>query len=275
MQSPVFVQFPHPGDEHNPGKLNRQPWNRCEHRRKFLRCDGRHVDRDVRPYDAPLVFWGEWEPPSYVRRQWPINGALPRFLHEPVWEYPTDSEPQQNTDPWVFGDCFRYSNCRQLDRPALQTLSRGSVILFGSTLSGQFVLDTVFVVRDAQRFRTSQPPDTDDAFRVCTMQSLMTDSDCSGEAFVLYRGATYEAPVEGMYSFVPCRRADRADLRFARPPVSLPGYIDPSSWRGPSGTNKPRSITELRQLWEKVRQQVLVYCLLGVSFATPPLDDRT
>jgi hypothetical protein len=42
--SPVFVQFPHPGKEHNPRRAPRQPWNTGEHRRKFLRSDGRHVD---------------------------------------------------------------------------------------------------------------------------------------------------------------------------------------------------------------------------------------
>src|SRR6267378_4091997 len=37
-----------------------------------------------------------------------------------------------------------------------------------------------------------------------------TSSAC-GDAnalFTLYNGATYEAPINGMYSFVPCRRAD-------------------------------------------------------------------
>src|SRR5580693_6118260 len=85
---PVFVHFPHPGDEHNPGNVRRQPWNTGNHRRKFLRSDGRYVAEDGSLYDASLVFWGEWEAPSYIVDCWLPEGRLPRFLHEPVWERP-------------------------------------------------------------------------------------------------------------------------------------------------------------------------------------------
>jgi hypothetical protein len=104
--NPVFVQFPHPGREHNPGKARRQPWNRGEHGRKFLRSNGRYVARDNSLHGASLVFWGEWEPPSYVIKECPKNGALPRFRQEPVWEHPKDSEPRENTDPWVLEIAF-------------------------------------------------------------------------------------------------------------------------------------------------------------------------
>lgn len=270
----VLVQFPHPGDEHNPGKAKRQPWNRCEHRRKFLRSDGRYVDRGGAIHDAPVVFWGEWEAPSHVIEHWPKDGDLPRFLQDPVWEYPTDSGPRQNTDPWVFGECFRYSNCKQLRQRGLQDLPRGSVILFGSTLNRKFVLDTVFVVRDAQRLIPRQPPEIDEAFRICTLEPLSTDASCSGENFVLYRGATQEAPIESMYSFVPCRRADSEIARFCRPSISLPsGYINPNSTQTPSGAKILRTPTQLREQWESVRTQVLdAGCLLGISFPTPRLD---
>jgi len=183
---PVFVQFPHPGMEHNPGKAHRQPWNRSEHRRKFLRSHGRYVARDGSTHDAPLVFWGEWELLELSN-----NGRktedFPRFLQEPVWERPTDSGPRQNTDPWVFGDFFRYSNCKQSSQNALRTLAPGSVILFGSSLNGNFVFDSVFVVRDSQPFFPAKPPEIDDAFRVCTVESLLTDAECGGDRFTLYR----------------------------------------------------------------------------------------
>lgn len=273
--SPVFVQFPHPGKEHNPGKAPRQPWNTGEHRRKFLRSDGRYVDGDGSTDATPLVFWGEWEAPSYVIECWPTAAPLPRYLHDPVWEHPKSSGPRQNTDPWVFGDCFRYSNCKQHSQTALRKLARGSLILFGSTLDGNFVADTVFVVRDSQPFRPAQRPDGDDAFRVCTIQSLLTGAECSGDAFILYRGATYGAPVYGMYSFVPCRREDSDVPRFCRPTISLPAcYLNPASTQSPSGAKKPRSVAEICGLWEEIRQQVLDWnCLLGISFSTPRLDD--
>jgi hypothetical protein len=253
---------------------HRQPWNTGEHRRKFLRSNGRYVARDEVLGEGMLVFWGEWEAPSYVKSR-PKNGSLPRFLHEPVWEYPEDSAPRQNTDPWVFGDCFRYSNCKQQSQTALRKLARGSLILFGSTLDGNFVVDTVFVVRDSRRFRPAHPPQCDEAFRVCTIQSLLTDAGCSGDEFILYQGGTYGAPVYGMYSFAPCRREDSEKSRFCRPTISLPArYVNPARTQSPSGAKEPLTVAEIRGLWEKVRQQVLdADCLLGISFATPTLDD--
>jgi hypothetical protein len=173
------VHFPHPGREHNPGRKSCQPWNTTtKHRRKFLRSLGRYVTANGSLVEASLAFWGEWEAPSYVLKRWSEKGELPRFLQEPVWECPTFSGPRQNTDPWVFGDCFRYSNCKQMAHKSLQTLPRGSVILFGSTLglaseSGpRFVLDTVFVVDEQrQRFTPSNPPNTDEVFIVSALSS--------------------------------------------------------------------------------------------------------
>ena len=267
------VQFPHPGGEHDPGGELHQPWNTGMHRRKFLCVPGHYVSGDASIASAALVFWGEWEPPSKIIARWPKNGSLPRSLHEPVWEYPTMQGERQNTDPWVFGYSFRFSNCRQLTprqkRSALQKLTEGSMVLFGSTVGGQFVIDTVFVVKDSCLFSPSNPPETDEIFRVCTIESLLTTGDADSP-FTLYRGATYEAPVNGMYSFVPCRRADITNVRFPRPYVSLPGYVNPRSAQAPKGAKSPRSATEVREQWECVRQQVLdAGCLLGLRFSSP------
>lgn len=175
----------------------------------------------------------------------------------------------------MFGDCFRYSNCKQQSQTALRKLAPASLILFGSTLNGNFVVDTVFVVADSQRFRPAHPPQCDDAFRVCTIQSLLTDGGCSGDEFIFYKRATHGAPVYGMYSFAPCRREDSAKLRFSRPKISLPVcYLNPASTQSPRGANEPRSVAEICGLWERVRQQVLdADCLLGISFSTPSLDN--
>ncbi len=195
--------------------------------------------------DAPIVFWGEWEPPSYVRHRWAKDGDLPQFLHDPVWERPNFGGFRQNTNPWVFGDCFRYSNCHQPNQSGLRTLPLGSVILFGSTLGlnsdagPTFVLDTVFVVGgEPEPFSPATPPNTDESFRVCTVEALATGGDPNAE-YMLYKGATHEDQVNGMYSFIPCRRADHDDVRFARPSLSLPvALLNPRNWRVPFGANR-------------------------------------
>jgi hypothetical protein len=291
---PVIVYFPHRGLEHNPRRLSRYPWNTDPHHaRKFMCCRGRYVGSDGSLVETRLAFWGEWEAPSYVRRCWPEDGELPRFMHEPFWEYPKTNGFRQNTDPWIFGDCFRYSNCFQTRRTsktdprrretALQRLAPGSLILFGSKADGgRFAIDTVFVVGSRKRrFMPVNPPIIDEAFRVCTVEALASaDGAASGGGcsvvdafFTLYYGATYEAPFEGMYSFVPCRRADHDNIRFARPPVALPG--DPGKGWLQSPKIEPRSPPEVRQVWNNIRRLICEDrdCLIGVHFDTPPLDD--
>lgn len=137
----AVVHFPHPGGEHVPPG-NDMGWNRGLHARKFLACPGTYIDDDGVAHDDELVFWGEWEAPSRVVRRWTRRPGLPTVVHEPYWTVPaTDAGvSRRNTDPWVFGDTFLYSNCRQLTpnrRPsALQRLPVGSLILFGSTVGG-------------------------------------------------------------------------------------------------------------------------------------------
>jgi hypothetical protein len=87
---PVLVHFPHRGLEHKPPRgVQRYSWStKRNHARKFLRSPGRYVTPGRSPVEALLAFWGEWEAPSHVRKCWREDGELPRFLHEPVWEYP-------------------------------------------------------------------------------------------------------------------------------------------------------------------------------------------
>jgi hypothetical protein len=169
-----FVQFPHPGGEHNP-PTDDMPWNTADHRRKFLVAPGRHLEGDDRIRKGELVFWGEWEPPSRVERRWPASGRLPRALHRPYWLEPTTRGFRQNTDPWVWGDRMIYSNCKQITGPqrrptSMQRLTRGSVICFGSTIDGEFCVDTVFVIASAEPWVPAEAADldVDEAFKTCT-----------------------------------------------------------------------------------------------------------
>lgn len=149
---------------------------------------------------------------------------------------------------------MRYSNCRQLGpRPArnpsaMQRLPRGSVILFGTTIEGEFCIDTVFVVATSKAWSPAANAglDVDEAVRTCVLDTFRAAAgscggdearrgchngqhDGGGRSFTLYRGATFDDPVEDMYSFVPARRATHDDPRFARPPIDLPGVVNPKS----------------------------------------------
>ncbi|WP_155942401.1 hypothetical protein [Rhodomicrobium vannielii] len=228
-------------------------------------------------------------------KSWKEEKLLPSSLHEPYWERNAPAE-RQNTDPWIFGDHFLYSNCKQFnprrqsrtakqytpsrEPSALQRLRPGSIILFGSVIGDDFVLDTVFVVKDSEHFTLRHPPrNISDAFRFCTIESLAAADDGEGcaagadDVYTLYRGVTYDdrEQYNGTYSFVPCCREDAKDFRFPRPVISLPGYINPCNKQAPLGALKFIEADEARKQWTKVQEQVNeAGRLIGVSFETPP-----
>lgn len=273
----MFVQFPHPGQEHHPPGET-MPWNLGSHRRKFLHSSGRLVDLDGRHRSACMVFWGEWEAPSRIVRRWPAGGALPRALHLPYWFRPASDSPRQNTDPWVFGDCMIYSNCRQLTSDArttssMQSLPRGSVICFGSTVEHGFCLDTVFVVGSAEPWTAAETAalEVSEAFRVCTAEPIAAGRRDAHAGLTLYRGASLDEPVHGMYCFVPALPVAGDDPpRFARPLIRLDGLINPRSRQSTWGSRRPMPVAAVRGAWEAVRDQVLAADLmLAVHLDTP------
>jgi hypothetical protein len=266
-----FVQLPHRKEEApyltggvaNSGTLARPDGRTYAlHKRKFLSSGGLH-------------FWGEWEPESHIAETWPRDGNfMPRALHEPYW---TSQEYLLDTDPWVWGETFVWSDCRQLHGPGglrdtpLRHLQRGDVVLFGSTTGsgwkyfpGSFVVDTVFVVGSAEPWTPAGGADVNDAFTACVVDPLTREPARDRER-TLYRGATPDEPVDGMYSFVPAARTGR----FERPALEHP-FINPSSWRVPYGSATDRTSIEVRKAWRSVRQQVRAAGLqLGTSFDIP------
>ncbi|MFR9797120.1 hypothetical protein ACL02U_14605 [Streptomyces sp. MS06] len=274
------VQFPHPGAEHRPGRTDAMPWNSGAHRRKFLRSPGSWVDGCGAVNRGDMTFWGEWEAPSRIARRWPADGHLPRFLHQPVLSDPPVGRYVQNTDPLVFGHRFRYSNCKQFDtthgRPSgLQDLARGSIILFGSRLGGEFfVLDTVFVVADGRPFSLGDPDClADEPFvQRVVVEPLRSGAGGQQRKYTLFDGAMYDEPVEGMYSFVPGLPVDGEPQRFARPVIELPGFINPLSHQSPRSYTARDSVAldAARNAWRAVTDRVLAAgCVLGFDLEEP------
>ena len=59
------------------------PWNAGPHRRKFIKSHGSIVSPDgTVTFEGPLVFWGEWEPPSLIERRWTGKRGFPTVLHD-------------------------------------------------------------------------------------------------------------------------------------------------------------------------------------------------
>src|SRR4051794_36927207 len=204
------VQFPHPGPERipKPGTVGSQlSWNTGEHGRKFLLAPGAWTDGSTSGH-GNLTFWGEWEAQSCVAAVLERGPGLPRVLQLPYWNVPNDGAWRQNTDPLVFGDRFIWSNCRQHQNAKLRRVAPGSLVLFGSKVRGRFALDTAFVVADSASYRPIDGVADGGPLDSLVFDPLSLNDGDAGKTFRLYRGATPDASLSGLFSFVPCMPYD-------------------------------------------------------------------
>jgi hypothetical protein len=275
-----FVQFIHPGGEHWTDTPQMKSWNRDLHRRKFLKSAGRYLaDGDL--HSGELEFWGEWEPESRVVKRY--NERVedgPHFLYEPYYVHNPDGRWKQNTDPFVFGDHFHYTGCLQhtsRGETQLRHLAPGSVVLFGSCRQkSRFVVDTVLVVSERHvdhtrsDFMETLRPAVSDVYWAATGEVWYTGDAPTDRSHRLYFGAMYDEPVNGTFSFFPCRPYDADGNGFARAEINIPGFITRHLTQGKK-IARDLSPDELRELWEIVATQVREQGLfLGVHATLPP-----
>ena len=288
--SPHFVQFPHPGSEHKPdfdgGKdwLRRADTDGCgpsvrcstDHARKFMQVSGQWLEEDHKICNGELWTWGEWEAQSDLLRTLDQPGGdrdFPRYLWRPYYILPPHGyRGLHNTDPFIFGERFLYSNCRQASRPGLMNLDRGSVIVFGSDKSGAWVLDTVLVVAGSVEYMTDEAPHVladwaPQAFLHVTAGPLAAND--SGRNLRLYQGATPSDPIDEMFSFFPAMPADD-DIGFKRPSIRLPAWCFTQNLRMTAKQKSDVSRETLHGLWESLVEQVREAGLaLGTHAAVP------
>ena len=293
-----FVQFSHPGREHGPKSGCNWHKSKRDHRRKFMQLRGKWIEGDDTTRSGDLWAWGEWEPNSYLICKFNTSGRdsrFPRYLWNPYYIPKDCYGGLHNTDPFIFGEHFLYSNCGQPspNKVGLKHLDRGSVIAFGSgkKIDGQrrWTLDTVLVVRDfvdydMRKARTElkdwAPPtflDVTGGPMADHDEKASTSGACTSRAtrLRLYRGATPDDPVHGMFSFFPAIQAGR-DSGFPRPVIDLPSkYFNPSKWQGPKGLGQERTRDDLLELWNRLVKQVCTAGLvLGIRAELPERQKR-
>lgn len=236
-----FVQFLHPGREYvltnDEISAGEKEWNYGAHFRKFIKTKGRYM-KDGQEVDADeLLFWGEWEPESIVEKRCSNTG----WIHKPILRLSPNGdfnaqptkllrgkiENRRNTDPFVFGDDgFLYTLCRQVNKKGHRTkmsyLAKGSIIVFGSNVNQRqnFAVDTVFVVQDYKDYDAGTDETPLDGFAPPLYKELMGMhiGECCGE-LRCYKGATPHNPINGMYSFTPCKlsKSTKENTFFERP----------------------------------------------------------
>lgn len=282
MPANKMIQFLHPGSEHT--SRSGQKWNTGPHRRKFQKHTGEYIINGKRE-KGHIHFWGEWEAQSDFQPVYSSKSSdgFPLGIFSPWYSLASNPENAQNTDPFVFG-CFIYSVCRKFKNGRATLLNRnlvsGDVILFGSSLHGEFVLDTVFVVKEEititkndykSKLKNSVPKSYND-----TVLSVLFrhhhSQECTKQAdeMTIHFGATYDDPVDGMYSFVPCLPANKKSNLFARPVIKHPGIS------GKLNTNFKvfnNHCSDIRLEWENILGQVIKNNLLP-AVAIDDVEER-
>lgn len=246
----MIIQFSHNGKEFNLSKRSskngvdyrfnsKNPdsgyryWNNLDcHFRKFIKQSGWYLQKSginkfiPDPKHGDLYFWGEWEPQSEFEltgNTYSKASSLPHAVHFPIFS--TRGIGSRNTDPFVFGNNFYYTNCKQGRNKAIMlSLSSNSIILFGSIMNGDFVLDTVFVVDIDETVRDykTHPQNYPDILKDTTINLGKGLADWHK----LYKGKMYNcSPNEQKeqpetFCFVPCW-TDYCNQGFARPVIDM------------------------------------------------------
>jgi hypothetical protein len=281
----LIVQLNHPGNQkafvfgkgyQKVNDLIIREWNDdLQHYRKFIRNDGQYLTSlESEPVNGKLLFWGEWEGNSVFE---PIKNEneKPNGIHVPF--HSTLIRGVENTDPYVYGDYFKYATCKQSGQ--LCDLDNFSLILFGSTYPSlnAFYLDTVFVVKchDTAIDVCSNDASTYSLiYREETLEELGNDylGPDPSQAKKLYHGLTRWENKE-YFSFVPCKLDD--DTVFDRLKIDLSDtYFNLSA--NPTGKSFLRRCNgSPQEVWRKIVQIAFRQGFyLGIRFDEPQKNDE-
>lgn len=285
------VQFNHPGNQKlfkigsgykNIGNNIIREWNNDgSHYRKFLLNNGEYLDNlsDSKPKETSLYFWGEWEGNSIFEQL--INNnyqILPNGIHQPF--HSTAIKGEQNTDPYIFGNEFKYCICKQTGN--LCDLDPNSLILFGSTFPsiGKFYIDTVFVIKNnipAADVYSTGATEYSQTYIETTLEQLpeyLKVPHSPSENHKLYHSQTWWDNKE-YFSFVPCK-LNFGDNGFERLSIDLNNPIFNLS-SNPTGKSflKDCNLTP-KQLWNEIMKITQEQGFkLGVRFTEPKSFEST
>ena len=296
---PKIIQFLHPSQEALPINVDDKiiQWNNfVTHRRKFLLSSGEYINHNGELKVDDLTFWGEWEPQSEIIKITNPKPYFPNYLNLPYLD-PSVPERTHTTDPYVFGQNFKYFICRQhSNRHILKNIEPDSIILFGSSINFKFCLDTLFVVSknrikySSKNMNEMFPIDKRGQFYYACIDPIFGNSLCNpeveeedncrankNEEFVCYESLNFdEVKQDGkIYSFVPSKLYDKDNIRnsvFGQPEIKL-DFIQSAQTMGIN--SKECTIEEIQEYWNEIAKQIENQNLLkGTKFKTPPMRQK-
>jgi hypothetical protein len=241
-----------------------------QHYRKFIRNEGMYVPSlNAKPKGADLLFWGEWEGYSFFD-ELPNNGndKLPNGIHRLF--HSTINKGGQNTDPYVYGDYFKYAVC--LQKGMLTRLPPLSLVLFGTVYGNAFYLDTVFVVGSSVPASNVLTYAYSQTYREATLHQLeeYTGFNPSSE-IKLYHGLTWWDR-NSYFSFVPCKVNGNSGFERFRIDLGDEAFELARNTQGYSYL--PNCSLSPKELWTRLARKCLQDgFVLGVQFQEPKIND--
>ena len=202
-------------------------------------------------------------------------------MHKPFLDDSYSGLRKNNTDPFVFGDNFWYTNFKQRLGSFTTRLDNFSIILFGTERKNGFYLDTVFVVG-----KSFSPPFSDRFLKSCSVQLLKTNflfknMAMNEDQFYLryYRGLSFNESSD-IFSFSPCKIFSNEN--FHDRPVLKPYYKFHLQKPGTRTVcvrlmrdkmyNSSLPLDEIKQYWKSIAKECFSQGFaLGVSFDLPEL----
>lgn len=298
----MIIQFSHPGKEleikqksrknglsyiFNAANTGFRFWNNeNDHKRKFLKHQGWYLENknkvsfDTTPKKAELCFWGEWEPQSefmLTGNQFSSQPTLPHAVHKAMFS--TRGIGRHNTDPFVFGEHFYYTNCKQKQKgigKKLLNLPNLSIILFGSEKNKtDFVIDTIFVVDKSETVASYKTHPT--IYPKILREATIDINGGLANWHKLYKGKMYDfskhytVAEPYTFCFFPCK-VDCDIKGFERPVIDWKKF----------GLQKPGAYTLVKEInnfsetnfWDDIVNEIIKQGFsLGIKLEMPKNND--
>jgi hypothetical protein len=278
------IQLNHPGHQ-KPFKLGKGYFNLGEkiirewsndsvHFRKFIHNNGYYVNalQDLNPSQDELYFWGEWEGNSFFN---PFPKAdfriLPNGLHKLF--HSTVIRGLQNTDPYIYGEDFKYCVCKQNGQ--LIRLVLDDLILFGTVVPSlnKFYIDTVFVIKDhdlSSNVQATSGASYTQAYKEETLEQLneYLKIPTNTNSHKVYNSKTWWDDKD-YFSFVPCKLSYDT-IGFERLFIELSNQIFQLSYNPTGKSFLEKCVLNSQDLWKEIVKVCLKQGFkLGVKFDEP------
>ena len=217
-----ILTYSKPGiDWSNDKKSGTRSWNNCkEHKRKFIRMNGvKYLDARKSPNKGEVTFWGEWEAQSSfdVISETDKDLDKPRLCHKPFFDSSCFGDMKHGTDPFIFGDHFWFTHCKQSYK-SIRNLGEDSIVIFGSERKQDkmFLVDTIFVIgrRFSQKEIRENIEEYDDLLRKNNLEVKDLVRDQYKSEYGFYQGKSYKK--NEIFSFVPARVLNQESIGHGR-----------------------------------------------------------